>query len=46
MLLSKCSMCNNKRRIFTKEQEASGSLSQLGTRIPLSKITLLGSILF
>ena len=45
MLLSKCSMCNNKNPRFTKEEEASG-LSQLGIRISLGKIPLLGSILF
>ena len=31
---------------FIKEQEAKGLLSNLGIRIPLSKIPLLGDLLF
>ena len=45
MMLSKCSVCNNKKSKFIKEQEARGLLSNLGIRTPLSKIPLL-NILF
>ena len=45
MMLSKCSVCNNKKSKFTKEQEASGLLSNLGIRTLLSKILLL-NVLF
>ena len=30
MMLSKCSVCNNKKSKFIKEQEARGLLSNLG----------------
>ena len=46
MLLSKCSVCNSKKSKFVKEQEARGLLSSLGIRTPLSKIPLLGPLLF
>ena len=45
MTLSKCSVCNNKKSKFIKEQEARGLLSNLGIRAPLSKIPLL-NVLF
>ena len=38
-------LCVMSRR-FTKEQETSGLLSQLDIKSPLSKIPLLGDILF
>ena len=41
MMLSKCSVCNNKKSKFIKEQEARGLLSNLGVRTPLSQIPLL-----
>ena len=41
MLLSRYVECDNKKSKF----EASGLLSQLGIRTPLSKIPLLGDIL-
>ena len=41
MMLSKCSVCNNKKSKFIKEQEARGLLSNLGIRTLLSKIPLL-----
>ena len=44
MMLSKCAICGNKNRI--KENEAKVLLSNLGIRAPLSKIPLLGDILF
>ena len=46
MLLSKCGVCNSKKLICVKEQEARGLLSSLGMKTPLSQIPLLGPILF
>ena len=46
MLLSKCVVCDRNKLRFIKEQEASGLLSISGIRIPLSKLALLGSLLF
>ena len=45
MMLSKCSVCNNKKSKFIKEQEARGLSSNLGIRTPLSQIPLL-NVLF
>ena len=46
MILSKCAICGSKKSKFIKEREAKGLLSNLGIRTPLSKIPLLGIILF
>ena len=46
MLLSKYAVCKSKNSRFMKEQEAKGLLSSLGLKTPLSKIPLLGDILF
>ena len=46
MSLSKCAICGGKISRFIKKQEARGILSSLGLRIPLSKGSLLGDILF
>ena len=46
MLLSKCAVCGSKISRVIKEQEANRLLSSLGLRTPLSKISLLGDILF
>ena len=46
MLSSKCSKCWSKKSRFIKNQEGKGILSNLGIRAPLSKIPLLGDILF
>ena len=46
MLLSKCAVCDSKKSKFIKEQEASGLLSNLGIKTPLSKISLVGPLLF
>ena len=46
MLLSKCSLCNNKKSKFLKDQKASGLLGNFGTKIPPIEIPLLGSLLF
>ena len=34
MLMSKCSICGNKKSRFVKEQQAEGILSSLGIRTP------------
>ena len=46
MLLSNCAICGKKKSKFIKNQEASGLLSKLGIRTPLSNIPLIGDILF
>ena len=46
MILSKCAICGCKKSKFIKKQEAKGLLSNLGIRTPLSKLLLLGDILF
>ena len=46
MLLSNCAICKSKKSRFIKNQEAKGLLSNLGIRTPLSKVPLLGDILF
>ena len=46
MLLSKCAICDSKKSRFIKNQEAKGLLSNLGIKTPLSKVTILGDILF
>ena len=46
MILSKCAICGAKKSRFIKKQEAKGILSSLGIKTPLSKIPLLGDVLF
>ena len=46
MILSKCAICGSKKSRFIKNQEAKGLLSKLGIKAPLSKIPILGNILF
>ena len=46
MILSKCAIYNSKKSKFIKKQEAKGLLSNLGIKTPLSKIPVLGDILF
>ena len=46
MTLSKCATCGSKKSRFIKKQEAKGLLSNLGLGTPLSKVPLLGDILF
>ena len=46
IMQSECSDCRNKKSRFIKEQEAEGLLSNLGIRTLLSKIAVLGDILF
>ena len=45
-MLSKCAICNSKKPKFIEQQEAKGLLTKLGIKTPLSKIPLLGDILF
>ena len=46
MILSKCAICGSKRSRFIKKEEAKGLLSKLGIKTPLSKIPIMGDILF
>ena len=46
MILSKCDICGSKKSKFIKKQEAKGRLSSLGIKTPLSKIPILGDVLF
>ena len=46
MILSKLTLCGSKRSKFVKKQEASGILSSVGIRTPLSIIAVLGDIFF
>ena len=46
MILSKCAICGSKKSKFIKKQEASGLLSKLGIKTPLSKMPILGDVLF
>ena len=46
ILLSKCAVCDSTKSKFIKEQEASGLLSSLGIKALLSKIPLIGPLLF
>ena len=45
-LSPKCAVCGSKKSRFMKEQGAKGLLSNLGIKTPLSKIPLLGDLLF
>ena len=45
MLLSKCEVCDSKKSRFVKEQEASGLISSLEIKAPLSKILLVCPLL-
>ena len=46
MVLSKCTICGSKKSRFIKNQNAKGLLSNLGIKTPLSKVPILGDILF
>ena len=46
MLLSKCAICDSKKSRFMKNEEVTWLLSNLGVRTPLSKVQILGDILF
>ena len=46
MPLSNSTLYDRKNSKFTKEREASGLLSSLGIKTPLSKIPVVGSLLY
>ena len=46
MLLWKCTVCGSKKSKFIKEKETGGLLSSLGIQASLSKIPLVGTLLF
>ena len=46
MTLSNCATCGSKKSRFIKNQEAKGLLSNLVLRTRLSKVPILGDILF
>ena len=46
MILSKCAICVSKKSKFIKKQEGRGFVSNLGIRTTLSKIPILGDVLF
>ena len=46
MILSKCAICGSKKSRFIKNQEAKGLLSNLGIKTPLSKVPIMGDVLF
>ena len=46
MILSNSAVCGIKNSQFIREQEASGILNSIGLGAPLSKIPLVGPILF
>ena len=46
MILSKCGICGSKKSRFIKKQEAKALLRKLGIKTPLSKVPILGDILF
>ena len=45
MILLKCVICGTKRSRLIKKQEVKGSVSNLGLKTSLSKISILGDIL-
>ena len=46
MILSKCAISGSKKSKLIEKQDAKGILSNLGIKTPLSKIPVLGGILF
>ena len=46
MILSKCATCGSKKSTFIKNQEAKPLLSNSGLKTPLTKVPILGGILF
>ena len=46
MILSQCVICGSRKSKSIKKQDPKGILSSLGIKIPLSKISLLGDVLF
>ena len=46
MILSRCAICNTRKCKFIKKQEAKELSRKLGIKTSLSKIPILGDILF
>ena len=46
MILSKCAICVSKKSRFIKNQGAKGLIRKLDIKTPLSKVPILGDILF
>ena len=46
MVLSKCAICGSKKSRFIKNQETKELLRNLGIKTLLSKVPILGDILF
>ena len=46
MILSKYAICGSRKSKFINKQEAKGLLSNLSIKTPLSKIPVLGDIMF
>ena len=46
MILSNCATCGSKKSKFIKKQEANELFSTLRIKTPLSRIPLLGNVLF
>ena len=45
-ILSKCAICGSKKSRFIKDQEEKWLWKNLGVRTPLSKVPILGDLLF
>ena len=46
MILSKCAICGSKKLRIIKKQEAKDLFSNLGIKTTLSKIPIVGDVLF
>ena len=46
IILARCAICNSRKNKFIKKREASGILTNVNIRTPVSKIPALGNILF
>ena len=46
MVLPKCAICGSTKSRFIKNQQAKELLTNLGIKTPLSKVPILGDILF
>ena len=46
LMISKCAICGSRKFKFIKKQNAKGILSSVGIKTLLSKIPILGDVLF